>query len=219
LNVRLASESDVEAMTNLHLSSFSPDEHLGTLLGPTFVQASYRWHVTDECAYVIIAEMDGKLMGLLGMCDGSFTIRMIRGCLREFLGALLRHPRLLIDRRLWSRLARTKAHSEWVNEFCSTAGVAQMTIGAVNAGARGHNVFPSLIKNCEKISNERGHAAVRAGLYRKNEPCRRAFVKSGWVEVPELGSDETMYFVFVLNPELLKKFPNLTSGKIVSTEV
>lgn len=218
LKIRLASVSDVEAMTKIHLSSFIPDEHLGTLLGPIFVRASYLWHVTDACAYVIVAEEDGKLLGLLGMCDGSFTMRMIKGCLWVFLGALLRRPRLLIDRRLWSRLARTKTHYEWVNEFCSTPGVAQMTIGAVDAGARGKNVFPSLIKNCEKISKERGNVAVRAGLYRRNVPCQRAFVKCGWIEVPELGTDETMFFVFVLDKALLKKFPNLLTNDVLDME-
>jgi hypothetical protein len=218
LNIRLASKYDVEAMTKLHLSSFSPDEHLGALLGPAFVRASYLWHVTDECAYVIIAEMDGKLLGLLGMCDGSFTMRMIRGCWQAFLGALIRRPLLLIDRRLWSRITRTQAHSEWVNEFCSTSGVAQMTIGAVDVGARGHNVFPSLIRSCEKISKERGIVAVRAGLYRRNAPCQRAFVKSGWVEFPELGSAETIYFVFVSNSELLKRFPYLTAREVIDHE-
>jgi len=219
LNIRLALESDVEAMAKLHLASFSPDEHLGVLLGPAFVRASYLWHVTDETAYVIIAEMDGNLLGLLGMCDGPFTMRMIRGCWQAFLGAFARHHQLLIDRRLWSRLARAKVRSEWVTEFCSTPGVAQMTIGAVDVNARGHNVFPSLIRSCENISKERGSAAVRAGVYRGNAPCRRAFVKSGWIEIPELGSDETVYFVCVFNPDLLKRFPQLAPSKVVGPEM
>ena len=214
LTTRIATAADVEAMATLHLASFSPDEHLGVLLGPGFVRASYRWHVSGGTAYAIVAELDGRLVGLLGMCDGPFTTRMIRGCIPAFLGAIARRPRLLAERGLWSRLARAKASAEWVARFCSTPGVAQMTIGAVDGAARGHSVFPSLIARCEEISRSRGISAVRAGVYRSNAPCRRAFVKSGWTEVPALGSEETVYFVRVLRADLLRSFPQLATAGV-----
>jgi len=210
VTTRTATIADVQSMTSLHMASFRPGEHLGALLGPAFVRAYYMWHVTDDCAYAMVAELDGSLVGLLGMCDGPFTMRMLRGCRRAFAFAILRRPWLLVDRRMWSRVARAKASSRWVGEFCSTPGVAQMTIGAVDASARGHSVFPSLIKCCEEVSVARGIAAVRAGVYRGNTSCKRAFVKSNWAEVPELGSDETVFFVRVFSPELLKRFPQLS---------
>lgn len=209
LTTRLATISDVKAMAMLHMASFQPHEHLGALLGSKFVEASYLWHVSNDCAYVIVAELEGALVGLLGMCDGPFTMRMLRGCRGAFVGAILRRPWLLIDQRLWSRLARAKASSVWVGEFCSTQGVAQMTIGAVDGKVRGHNVFPSLIRCCEDSSKARGIVAVRAGVYRKNTSCQRSFVKSGWVEVPDLGSHETVFFVRVFSHDLLERFPQL----------
>jgi hypothetical protein len=215
LTIRIATPADVEAMAQLHLASFSPDEHLGALLGARFVRASYRWHVIADTAYVIVAESDGKLVGLLGMSDGPFTKRMILGCLPAFLGALARRPRLLMDRRLWSRLARAKTSAEWVNRFCSTLGVAQLTFVAVDAAARGHSVFPSLIKRCEDISRSRGSRAVRVGVYWWNQRCRRAFVKNGWVEVPALGSKDTVFFVRVFGADLLQSFPQLDAAGVV----
>jgi GNAT superfamily N-acetyltransferase len=217
LTTRIATGADVEAMATLHLASFSPDEHLGALLGPGFVRASYHWHVSDDAAYVIVAELDGKLVGLLGMCDGPFTTRMMRGCIPAFLGVFARRPWLVLDRRLWKRLARAKASAEWVSRFCSTDGVAQMTIGAVDASARGHSVFSSLIRRCEDVSRSRGIGAVRAGVYRSNEPCRRAFVKSGWVEVPALCSQDTVFFVRVFSADLLQSFPELAAAGVVVT--
>ena len=214
VTTRVATEADVEGMARLHLASFSRDEHLGVLLGPGFVRASYRWHVTDDTAYVIVAELDDRLVGLLGMCDVPFTTRMMKGCIPAFLGALARRPRLLVGRPLWSRLARSQAGEEWVGRFCSTPKVAQMTIGAVDAAARGHSVFPALIGRCEDISRSRGIRAVRAGVYRSNAACRRAFVKSGWTEVPALGSAETVFFVRAFDPDVIRDFPQLADAGV-----
>ncbi len=209
INTRLATMSDVDALTRLHLASFSSDEHIGTLIGPRFVKASYKWHVTDKKAYVIVSESDGTLLGFLGMCDGPFTMRMLRGSFSKFILSLLLNPHLLIDYRLWARLKKEKQSIKWLKDFCEAPGVAQMTIGAVDANARGHNVFPALIKACEEISKKRDIAAIRAGVYRVNISCQRAFLKSGWIEVSELGSVETVFFVYILDPELLIKFPQL----------
>jgi hypothetical protein len=93
-----------------------------------------------------------------------------------------------------------------------------MTIGAVDVKARGQSVFPLLIRRCEDISRARGIAAVRAGVYRSNAPCQRAFVKSGWAEIPALGSEETVYFVRVFSADLLKTFPLLVSVGHVGPE-
>ncbi len=209
ISIRVAVKADVDALVELHLSSFTPDNHLGMLLGADFVRASYYWHLADKRGYVIVAELNGRLAGLLGMCDGPFTIPMLWACRWTFLRALLRHPRLLTDRRLWRRLKREKVSVKWVSEFCSWPNVSQMTIGAVAATARGHNVFPLMIKHCDEINKAHGVAATRAGVYRENLSCQRAFVKSGWTEIPELGSSETVYFVRVFSSDLLKRFPDL----------
>jgi hypothetical protein len=211
--IRIALKSDVPAMAGLHMASFSPEEHLGTLLGPKFVEASYNWHVKDKKAYVIIAELEGKLLGLLGMCDGPFTVRMVKGSLAAFLGAFFLKPHLLVDRRLWARLKRERSNSRWADEFCSTFGVAQMTIGAVAEAARGYSVFPRLIKACEEIGRARGNIAIRAGVYRGNAACRRAFQKGGWTQIDALGSSETVYFVRVFDADLFRKFPRLKADE------
>jgi hypothetical protein len=210
--VRLATNADVDAMVRLHLGTFSPAEHLGSLLGPAFVRASYVWHVTDESAYVLVAELGDALVGLLGMCDRSFTGPMLRGCARTLVAALGRRPKLLIDRRLWARLARANASPDWVKRFCATAGVAQMSIGAVDANLRGRSVFSTLIGSCEAMSRQRGLVAIRAGVYRSNSQCQRAFQRNGWTEVDALACDETVYFVRVLNPDLLTTFPELVQA-------
>lgn len=201
-------------MVALHLASFSPDEHLGVLLGPGFVRASYAWHVTDPAAWAIVAEMQGSVVGLLGMCDGPFTSRVLRSCLGSFIASLLRRPGLLFDRRLWSRLVREKPSAPWVGRFSAELGVAQMTIGAVDSGTRGVSVFPSLIRECERLGQVRGLRAVRAGVYRGNLPCQRSFAKCGWTEVEALGSVDTVYFVRVFDPHLLEMFPGLSQAGV-----
>jgi len=214
LTSRLATVSDVDAMTALHLRSLAADEHLGALLGEDFVRASYLWHVTDPMAWVVVAESDGAFIGLFGMCSGPFTTRMLWGCKAALVAALFRRPNLLADRRLWSRLARGKSGPPWVARFCAEPGIAEGTIGAVDASARGQGVFPALIRQCETECLSRGLSAVRGGLYRRNVPCYRAFVKTGWTEVPDMGSEERVYFVRVFKREVIDRFPQLSEAGV-----
>jgi GNAT superfamily N-acetyltransferase len=214
LTIRLADLRDVEAMADLHCHSFSEKEHIGILLGARFVQATYRWHVTDPTAYALVAELEGQLIGLLGMCDSAFTGPMFRFAVRPLIWAVLRRPRLLVDRRVVGRFFRASGGEKWVSEFCAAPGVAQMTIAAVSETARGHNVFPRLIQECEVYAAERGSRAIRAGVYRWNAPSQRAFVKRGWPEVPELGSADTVFFLRILDPSIRERFPLLPAAAV-----
>jgi GNAT superfamily N-acetyltransferase len=169
--------------------------------------------------WVIVAEFDGEVVGLQGVCDGPFTTRMLRGCSMAVAAALLRRPRLLADRRLWSRLVRRKATVAWAAKFCTEPGVAQMTIGAVSAKTQGHGVLSALIARCEVEGRSRGLRAVRVGLYRRNLACYRVFVKkSGWVEVSALGSDDTTCFVRVFHREVFERFPQLAGAGFANLE-
>ena len=203
IEIRLATVGDVESMTNLHCRSFLPEEQVPMALGRHYVRATYRWLVTNKEAYALVADYDKNVIGLVGMCDRSFTFPMFSACLPEFFQSILKNPSLLTNIRLWKRLSRrpivTGEHSKLIVNY---PAVAQMTIGAVDSGFRGLDIFPSLISSVKEISKARGSRAILAGIYKTNNPCRRAFIKDDWHEAAELETPDTVFYMALLDEKI-----------------
>lgn len=204
--IRLAVMNDIDPMTNLHCRSFTAEEHVPMTLGREYVKATYRWLVTSKKAYALVAELDKQIVGLVAMCDNSFTLPMFMACVPEFVMSLFRHPSLLFTKRLWRRLfRRPDVSGKRANEIVSCPGVAQMTIGAVDASVRGKSIFPKLISATKNFSKSRGIRAIRAGVYKTNTSCRRAFIKDGWTETPELMTPDTVFFMAFLDDSIARE--------------
>lgn len=200
--IRLAILADVDRLTELHMASFAPEEHVPVILGKRYVQATYRWLVGSKRAYTLVADCGGKIVGLVAVCDVPFTKPMFRVCLPEFILSLARNPALLFKRKLWQRLIRGSELSEKGRQIAHHPGVAQMTIGVVNAGFRGQGIFPALVEATKPVSKARGSRAIRAGIYKFNNPSRRVFVKNGWIEIPEMETSDTVFYMAYLDPDL-----------------
>jgi hypothetical protein len=200
INIRLAEKKDIEELTKLHCASFKPEDHVPMMLGRNYVKATYRWLVRNTKSYALVAECAGKIVGLVAMCDRSFTLPMFIACLPEFIQSLVAHPSLIFKRNLWKRLFRSPdIKGNQARKIVNHPGVAQMTIGAVESSFRGKNIFPLLISATKEFSKKRGSRAIRAGVYKTNLPCRRAFVKDSWIETPELETPDTVFFMAFLD--------------------
>lgn len=213
LKIRLAEIQDIEKLTDLHCASFKPEDHVPMMLGRDYVKATYRWLVTNKKSYALVADYNGKIVGLVAMCDSSFTLPMFIACLPEFIQSLLRDPSLIITGRLWKRFfRRPDVSGNKSKKIVQYPNVAQMTIGAVDSSFRGKSIFPHLISSTKEFSKNRGSRAIRAGVYKTNMPCRRAFVKDGWIETPELETHDTVFYMSFLDNsiedelDLSKKF-------------
>ena len=209
-SIRIADISDLEKLTDMHMDSFRPKDHVPVKLGWRYVKSNYRWLINNRNSYTLVAEADGKLVGLIAVCDGSFTRPMFKAGFGEFCLVLLRRPGLLFDRNLWERLLRRSASSELASKYANLPGFAQMTIGAVAEGYRGKGVFPALIEATSVESKTRGSKAIRAGMYKSNRSVHRAFEKAGWVIAPVFETEDTLFFVKYLDPE----FENIILNEI-----
>jgi ribosomal protein S18 acetylase RimI-like enzyme len=205
LTIRKATLNDLDRVTELHLASFRPEEHVPVMLGPRYVRATYRWQIDSPEAYTLVAEADAKVVGLVGMCDKSFTRPMFMACFGEFILSILTKPSLLFQRKLWERLLRDSKSSSKGEMIGRQPGMAQMTIGAVDGDYRGYGVFPALVEATKSYSKARGSRAIRAGVYKINNSSRRVFVKGGWIESPELETSDTVFFVAYLDPGFPKE--------------
>ena len=198
--IRIATAADVSALTELHCASFKPQDHVPVMLGSRYVRATYRWLVTSAISYVLVADDDARIVGLIAVADRSFTGPMFRACVGEFALSIARHPGLLLQSKLWQRLFRRPDVTSQGQHVADRPGMAQMTIGAVDASYRGQGVFPALVQATRTYSKLRGSRAIRAGIYKTNAPSRRVFIKSGWIETPVLETPDTVFYVSYLDP-------------------
>lgn len=203
--VRTATIADLDSLTELHCDSFGPEDHIPVMLGKDYVRATYRWLTTSSQAYCLVADSDHKIIGLITICDRSFTRPMFLACLPEFVRSLLHSPRLIFARRLWERLLRGSADSEEVKRIVASPGFAQLSVVAVDAKWRGTGIFQALVEAAKTSSKKRGSVAIRAGVYKFNQASRRAFAKSGWIETPQLETADTVFYVAYLDPEFPKR--------------
>jgi hypothetical protein len=203
VKIRLATLDDVERLTEMHCASFQPEDHVPVMLGRRYVRATYRWLVTSREAYALVAEVGSTVAGVVGVCDRSFSSPMFKACLGEFVLSLVRNPTLLLSGKLWQRLYRRSSPATDKGALIAGYfGVAQMTIGVVDAGFRGKSIFPALIEATKSFSKSRGSRAIRGGIYKPNSSSRRVFVKGGWIETPDLETEDTVFYMAYLDPSL-----------------
>jgi hypothetical protein len=200
--VRLATLADLDDVTRLHMASFKPEDHVPVMLGSDYVRATYKWQISSPEAYTLVAELDGKIVGLVAVCDKPFTKPMFMASIGEFIRSLLRKPGLLFQSKLWERLFRHEGSSAKGDRLANYPGMAQMTIGAVDANCRGAGVFPALVEATKSFSKARGSRAIRAGIYKPNMPSRRVFIKGEWIETKDLETTDTVFYVAYLDPTL-----------------
>jgi hypothetical protein len=205
IRIRLAEIRDLDKLTDLHCASFKPEDHIPVMLGKRYVRATYKWLTTSPDAYTLVAEIDNRLVGLVAVCDKSFTKPMFMACLGEFILSIFSKPTLLFQVKLWARLFR-HSDSSTKGEFIAVyPGMAQMTIGAVDANYRGKAIFPTLVEATKTYSKARGTRGIRAGIYKANESSRRVFIKGGWIETKELETPDTVFYVAYLDPTFPKE--------------
>ena len=203
--IRKATLEDLEKVTALHLASFHSDDHVPVMIGPSYVKATYKWQISSPEAYTLVADANGKIVGLVGMCDKSFTRPMFMACLGALFQSLLKKPSLLFQRKLWDRLFRDSKSSSKGETMARCPGMAQMTIGVVDSDYRGYGVFPALVEATKSFSSARGSRGIRAGIYKINNSSRRVFIKGGWIETPELETSDTVFYVAYLDPDFPKE--------------
>ena len=200
--VRPATVDDIDRLTELHLANFTPDEHALLLLGERFLRCTYRWLVTSGESYIVVAEHDGLLIALNAVCDGPYAKSLLLSCIGELFLCCARNPLLMFRKVLWGRLIRRRRLSGHWRKVESYPGIARMWFGTVDSRFRGQEVITELIKAVKDHSRERGSRALLTGAYRENTPAHRVLRKTGWIELPELATPETIVFVTYLDPEL-----------------
>ncbi len=79
--VRTATAGDIPALVKLHIACFRPEEQVPVMLGADYVRATYRWLLGSKSCYCLVATLNGRIVGLAGICDGPYAVPMLVACL------------------------------------------------------------------------------------------------------------------------------------------
>ena len=216
IQIRFATLADIETLTDLHCSLFSPEEHIAMILGRKYIKAMHRWQVTSNVAYSLIAEVNGQAVGFQGVSDVPYTWPMFIYCLGAFVVCILQKPSYLFEKRLWERFLRHERSRGLVKinrDRFIQLGVAQLIVGGVDSRYRGKGIFHSLIESVKKISRERGSNAFVTGVYKNNTPGRKVFIKYGWLDSPVLETSETIFYATLFDSPFADEIINLLKLK------
>lgn len=204
--IRVAGHSDLEKLVKLHCDSFKSDEHIPMLFGTNYIKANYKWLLNSNHSYILIAENNNEIAGLIAVSDIAFTRPMFIYCLPQMLLGFLKKPWLIFNKNLWKRLSRKSEKNEQAEKILKTKEFAQMTIGAVSANYRGYGVFGSLVDATRSHSQNRGSKAIRAGVYKNNNSSRKVFIKENWQEFEQLQTKDTVFYVTCFDKSFADKF-------------
>lgn len=205
MEIRLATSKDLDSITFLHCNSFTAQNHVPMIFGPKYVKATYKWLITSNKSYVLIATINDELAGVVSVCDGAFTKDMFLSCLPEFFLSVLANPTIIFNKLLWKRLYR-KPESQENAELEKLPNFAQMTIGIVDSKFRGKGVFGELIEMTKVFSKERGSKLIRSGIYKINTSSRKTFINAGWPELTKIETEDTVFYGAFLDIEYYTLF-------------
>ena len=206
ITIHLANSNDVDDLTELHCASFRPENSFITTLGKDFVKSTYRWQLNCKDTYVLVAKINGKIGGMIGVCDGPYSLKLLKGCFLHLIVSLIKNPSLMFSRTAWSRIFRRSSHRNDLSRRLSNAtSVAQIVNASVDSNFRGKGIFRMLADSAKATSRRRGSRAIRAGVYKKNLAGCHAYIKSGWIPVPILETSDTVCYFAFLDPGFPKE--------------
>jgi len=194
VNIRRAKLSDLDQLVDLHYVCFEPDEHLAMRFGKSFIRAAYKWFITSEETFAILAEVENEVVGLTTVCDSPYNGPMLRNCLREAIVGLLTHPWLIFHAEIFNRIIDLFIKKQDVGELTEDqSDVAHLAFIAAHPDCRGRGIGSMLLNESKQIALKRGKRFHRAGVYKVNIASQRMFKKCGHVKVPSLETKRTVF--------------------------
>lgn len=206
--LKIAISDDLDKIVDLHLASFTSDEHIPVLIGRKYVKANYKWLLSHKNAFILIAKDNDRIIGLQSVSIGPFEIPMFLACLPALCYSMLTNPKLIVNKQLWKRLIRISNKLK-PGKNKKTGKYAHFIIGIVDADYRGKGVFSAVVNAAVQKCKENDCKIIYTGIYKNNLTTQRIFLKYGWKICPELETNETYYYC--LNLETSQKSVNSTN--------
>ena len=171
--IRMCNVNDAAALAWLHHKYIS--DHMDTVL----LEAYYRVCLTSKCSFCICAEMDGTIIGYIGIISERMTLVAIAICreLMAILRCISNRPVMLLE------LARQVCR--WMHFATFSRSHAQLPLWeyrpvVVAKEYRGQRVAQLLLAAAEHVLQSRGVSHVHLWVKRDNVSAIRAYEHSGF---------------------------------------
>lgn len=204
VEVRSASEADLQSVAQLHLAAF-PDSVLGKL-GVEAVRRSYRWQLTGphDITALVAVDRDRVVGYMFGGVFRGATIGFVKRERWFLLTRLLRHPTVVLnsvgrDRlRLAGRLLVRRPSSN----AAAPATERQPSFGvlaiAVDPSSQGSGIGSRLMQAAVDEAQALGFNSMSLTVHPTNEGALHFYRSLGWVEDAESDGSWNGRMTFVL---------------------
>lgn len=179
-----ARAAEAETLAALHRACLPCPHNVLSCLGDGVVRCAYRWLVTSSDAVVVLARIDGTIVGATSLSRGSYTGHLARTCRGPLALGLLAHPGALIHPEVRERLA-----GAWRGRLASTGPTvggdavwAQVAFTFVAKDARGRGIASRLKRAGVEVARGWNVHGVVTGVRRDNAASRRMNERAGFVE-------------------------------------
>jgi ribosomal protein S18 acetylase RimI-like enzyme len=173
---------DVQPVVRLHRAAF--EGYMNTLLGTRYLEAFFRWWITDPRSVALVVEADGgKILGYVVGGPAGGRGALTRTLAVPALVGFVRRPGLLLQRRVLEAIGGRVRHfvPGRRNASGSTGTGTFSLIGiGVSPPAEGMGVGRVLISQFERQARMLGAQSVRLTVHSGNAGARRLYEGAGW---------------------------------------
>jgi GNAT superfamily N-acetyltransferase len=199
---RQATLADLDALVDLHFTSFTAREHMAIYLGRDFIRSMYRWFVDSPRTVTIVAEDQGGIVGLITGCNGPYFSLMFTENRAATLKAIMLRPWVICYPAIISRLLSaffTKNHR--LQELSDDKSFMNFCLIAIYPEYRQKGLGVALIKGLVKEGRKRGWHKFYLITYKRNKLVTLTLKSSGgWRQEP-LGKNKLLWINDLIPPK------------------
>ncbi len=183
--------SDLDQLAELHYTCFKSHENIAVNFGKNFVRAVYKWFLTSEITYTIVATVEDQVVGLTTVCDSPYIIPMFKNCLLDAIIGIITHPAVLYDRSFINQVIGYCVRKPYVSMIDeNNLEIAYLAYIAVHPDYQGQRIGSKLLIESKRIAAERGKFYHRAGIYKHNIASQRMFENCGHIILKDQGTKD-----------------------------
>lgn len=196
LPIRTAVVADVPELAELHAGIFDANTSVLSLFGRGYLKSVYSYFADSPETFTLVAESESgdRITGWVALCRRPYVRALLRATWSRLLGAFVRRPWVLFDRRFVRRLRDQR------NNLRDSSGPApELAVIAVHPEWRGRGVGAALLQKAEAQARRQGWTEVVTGTYRSNTAAASLFRRAGWLESESRSTPLALFFVLPLD--------------------
>jgi ribosomal protein S18 acetylase RimI-like enzyme len=202
IRIRRAALEDLDDLVDLHYASFEPREHMALYLGRDFIRAMYRWFIGSPRTVTIVAEDQGKIVGLHTGCSGPYFNLMFTQNKAATVRSFVRRPWVIFYPVILKRfMGAFFAKNNRLHKLAADRTYMNFGIIAIHYDYRKKGLGVALTDGLVEEGYKRGWYKFYLITYKRNDAAARTLKSSGgWMREP-LGENKFLWIKHLDPPD------------------